>query len=86
MNSREDGADQGSSHFVNTLNLIGHLTPLECVINYWQGALVEKKTVSKDLCIREVGIFDSYLNTFILDTASSACIILVAFVGCPSHT
>lgn len=24
--------------------------------------------------------------TFILETASSACIILVALVGCPSHT
>lgn len=24
--------------------------------------------------------------TLILDTASSACIILVDFVGCPSHT
>lgn len=24
-------------------------------------------------------------HTLILDTASSACIILVAFVGCPSH-
>jgi hypothetical protein len=27
-----------------------------------------------------------FLYTFILDTASSACIIRVAFVGCPSHT
>ena len=57
MNSREvDGADQGSSHFVNTLNLIGHLTQLECVKNYWLGALVEE-TVSKDLGFREEGIF-----------------------------
>ena len=51
-----EGADQGSSHFVNTLNLIGRLKPLECVKNYWLGALVEK-TVSKDLCMREEGIF-----------------------------
>lgn len=46
-------------------------------------AQVMKKIKIKKKCLPN----DFFLeNTLILETASSACIILVDFVGCPSQT